>query len=258
MKICIPSLNRGNLISTHKVFPNNLSDLILFIHEFDVHNYDHLLLEKQVSSKGVKSVSSDRNRILDYARSKGLEKIGMIDDDIISLNKRNENKYNWFEGRKTTTAGYDAIVANNEFLNRVSLLLDTFAIYSIPMQGFARLTDLSKYRDNLVINKLMPFTFVFMNLSKIDVSIKYDEDLKLYEDQDFALNVVKSGQNVVSDFTYSFTARHKIEGGCFESWSKYSKEEIYQMLVKKHGAEYVRKYTNKRYNNLVFKPLKNK
>lgn len=258
MKIFIPSYKRGDLITTHKIFKNFIDDVVLVIHEFDVENYSHIDVDKIILPNDMKGIGKVRNAILNIARENNISKYGMIDDDIITVGKRNENKYKNFEGRKTSTTGYDKIEVNDEFINNVNLLLDEFAIYSIPLSGFARLRNLSKNQNNLLVNTLMPFTFVFINLDKINSNIQYDENLNLYEDQDFALNVVKSGESVVSDFNYCFNASHKVKGGCFENWNKYSKEEIYQMLVNKHGVEYVKKYTNSRYNNLVFKPLKNK
>ena len=257
MKIFIPSYKRGSLITTHNIFKNFIDDIIIVIHEFDEENYAHIDTDKLVLSDSIRGIGRVRNAILAYARQNNITKYGIIDDDILFVGKRNENKYQNYEGRKSTTAGYDSIEITNEFIDNVSLLLDEFAIYSIPLSGFARLRNLSKTKNNLVINSLMPFTFVFINTDKIDKSINYDTNLRIWEDGDFALKVLKSGENVVSDFNYCFHAHHKIEGGCFEQWSTVSQQEVYDSLIARHDSKYIIKFAGKFYNRINFKHFKN-
>ncbi len=229
MKICIPSKDRAESISTHLFF--NPKDVLIFVEpqeikKYKIFNPEYNFINIENNDKGL---SYARNYILDYVDN---ENIIMADDDYKIFGKRNEM------GR------YNRIQNCQEIVDTIEKSINNYAGYGIADDVFGYYMNKSSNNQRLFINRQIMRDFYGMNTSWIkEKNIRYDEKIRQSEDVDFNIMIVINGGKICNDFLYSRTKIHRNSGGLEkERGGILNKDQAMRIhlddLVKKYGAEF--------------------
>jgi hypothetical protein len=232
MKICIPSKNRAETLTTHLFFKPE--DVLIFVEPNEVKKYkvmnpDYEIVDIKTVNKGVSRV---RNFILDYCND---EKIIIADDDIFNFGIRN-NEYR-----------YDITYDTSKIIEDINKNLDVYDAISLPNPGFAYF--LNKTSNNVIRfieNKNYLAWFVCLNLEKIKNKIKYDEDISEFEDIDFTINLLINNKKIAVDYKYSIFSSQRTSGGLEKTRGLYFNDNDHNLrkgseyLIQKYGFEFIK------------------
>ncbi|GAI95037.1 unnamed protein product, partial [marine sediment metagenome] len=232
MKICIPSKDRAEDITTHLFFDNN--DVFVFVDSDEVKKYkifnpDINIIDVKSNRKGI---SHCLNFILYFVKD---DKYIVASDDIFFFGKRND------EYR------YDELRNPKEITDIVSIGLDKYTLYGIAENNFLYHTN--KQTDNALrfnVNCKTAKDFYGVNRKKLnELNIKYDEDLIIAEDEDLNARVMLKNSKVCVDQGYCINSKSRQKGGIswIRKFAAASKDSSLRQstgkLAEKYGVEFV-------------------
>lgn len=188
MKVCIPSKDRVDIMTTHLLF--DPKEVLIFVEPQEIKSYrifhpDYTFVDIQKSDQGV---SYARNYILDYM---GNQNFIMADDD-----------YEVF-GKRISDGHYRDLKNPKEIIVELDKNLEKYVACGIAEQTFAYYEN----RFNLErfhVNRHKLYDFYSIRGSWIQKhGIRYDENLKEGEDIDFTLMILIHDGTIAIDYLYS-------------------------------------------------------
>ena len=246
MKICIPSKDRAETMTTHLFF--NPKDVLIFVEPQEIKKYkifhpEYEFINIEQNNKGV---SYARNYILNYV---GNENIIMADDDYEYFGKRNKiGRYNILQNCQEII---ECINTNLKKYQICGIADDMFSYFSNKGSDNKRI-----YKDNQIVRDFYGIDMKWLTRN----NIRYDENLKSGEDVDFNILVLLNNGHVCNDYLYS---RKKIYGntgglaknrGCVLDKDTGHREH-FNWLVDKYGGEFF-STSHDQYGNFKSKTLK--
>jgi len=202
MKICIPTKDRIDIMTTHLFF--DPKDVLIFVEPQEINEYidtwpDYTFVNIEKNDNGIQYV---RNFILNYAT----ENIIMADDDIYWFGKRND-KYR-----------YDELINPSELLTEFNTHLKKSAICGLQPKGTSYFKNKQSNNQRLFINERFAYLrdFVGINTKYIyDNQIQYDNSLVHgeAEDLDFITQITATNGTTLLDCQYTFESKKSSPGG---------------------------------------------
>lgn len=232
MKICIPSKERAESMTTHLYFDNR--DVFVFVEPDEVKKYQ--IFHPEVNVVDIKDIqrglSYSLNFILDYVKD---DKYIIASDDITFFGKRN-NEYR-----------YDELMNLSEILDTITKGLDKYTLYGIAENNFLYYSN-KESQNSLRYNIDCTSTEDFYGVNKkrlTELDIRYDENLTIAEDDDICARVMLKNGGVCVDQEYCINSQSRQKGGI--SWvRKYaaldkdsSLRHSTEKLAEKYGIEFV-------------------
>lgn len=232
MKICIPSKERAEDMSTHLFF--NAKDVFVFVDSDEVKKY--------------KIFNPDIN-IIDV----GGNRLGLPHCFNFILKFIDDNKYIiasddiYFFGKRNDEYRYDELKNPVEIIDTITKGLDEYTLYGIAENNFLYHTNRQSDNDlRFNINCKTAKDFYGLNKKKLnELDIKYDEDLTIAEDEDLNARVMLKNGGVCVDQGYSINSKSRQKGGIswirkFSAASKDSSlRQSTEKLAEKYGIEFV-------------------
>lgn len=239
MKICIPSKERAESITTHLFF--DPKEVLIFVEPQEVKKYkifhpEYTIIDIQKNDKGI---SYARNYILDYIDG---ENIVMADDDYREFKKRNKK------------SRYTKINNCKEIINSLEKNLDRWIISGIASEPFSYFQNIKNRNKRFYVNKQFPIDFYSLNTSWLrERNIRFDENLKEEEDADLNIMILINGGNICNDYLYCRTKTRGNTGGLYkERGTVLIKDRVISKylghLKKKYGYEFITFVRNKKGN----------
>ena len=230
MKICIPSKDRAETMTTHLFF--NPRDILIFVEPHEIKKYkifhpEYEFVNIEHSNKGV---SYARNYILNYVND---TRIIMADDDYESFGKRN-NDYR-----------YSILHNCQEIVNSIENNLTKYIGCGICNGAFSFFSNKTSNNQRLYINKQALVDFYGLNIDWLKKkNIKYDEKLKEGEDSDLSIMIVLNDGKICNDYLYSRRKKFQNSGGLSAQrngilTAEQAGRSYMQHLTKKYGAEFI-------------------
>ena len=234
MKICIPSKERAESMTTHLFF--NSKDVLIFVEPHEVKKYqifwpEYNIVDIKKSNQGLAYV---RNFILDYIDE---PKLVMADDDISFFGKRNDKHR------------YDRLSDYKEMLKDIEKGLDSFWGYEIPNNSYSFF--LNKNSDNkirMTVNNKYVSVFYGINNSEFKKhNIIYDPLITSDgDDIDISIQILLNDGKICHDYKYCLAHEINTSGGLanHRKESNLSRDMILRecatTIAKKYGVEFVK------------------
>lgn len=237
MKICVPSYKRANDCKAARL----LSKAVIFCHEFEAKEYAKYnknqleLIPDGLQGQGMGKI---RNFILGAIKEN--ESLVMVDDDV--------SKYSVIEKGEIRTLEEWEIYYLFESLERMAREANT-SVFGINQQS-----DRKFYRE------YSPFSFTSPilgpTLGIIKTELRFDDDLGLKEDYDYAIQAIRKHRRILRFNKYSYTAGHiNKKGGCSIIRTTDREKEQMQRLVRKWGEKIVKGERRTQGGNVTINPL---
>ena len=207
--IFIPSLGRAKTVHTAKIFQGmgNVGIVVRPWEEAEYRKYNigmkFLVLPETVKA----GIGPTRQYILDISRAKGYTKIGMIDDDMLEIQKSVLNSDGKMVKDINLTENFGS---TTHFVNYMSAMLDRFTAC-----GMLHRRDAYLNAKNFPINAICGFyANCFINLETLPKHCRFDR-VEFKEDYDFLLNILNSSLEIGATHEYNYQSlESNADGGC--------------------------------------------
>lgn len=226
MLIAIPSMGRSNGSATFEILKKESP--MFFVPEREHAEYKKNYKDVTAVPNEIKGITQTRNFILDWCKAKNIEHVVQVDDDAIGFFK--------FENCKIFDISYSAAI---HFHSAMQLMEDLGTV----LFGFQVTKDTMTYRE------YSPFSFVSTCVASCFgmkvCNLRFDENIRLKEDYDYSLQVMREYRKVLRLNKYVWFVEHqKNKGGCSEYRSHEAELNAINYLKKKWGDSVIQ--TNKR------------
>lgn len=218
IKIFIPTKNRPNKQKTYEILTSLDLKPVLVIEPQEEQaikgKYEYILLPD--NDRGI---SFSRNYILNYSRQNKFDYIVMIDDDVNSFYKKNE------EGK---------LEKNNEsFLEALERFIEYRGYCGLEYQQFAWCQD-SKYTYNRSVEVCM---MIYVPYIPDDVQF----DPKSKEDKDFAIQMIMKGKKTMkmNDIALAVPSVGTNEGGLHDWYQSEGDKQASEYMLEKWGEDII-------------------
>jgi hypothetical protein len=221
LRVISPSLNRADIVTTHKVVPW----VEYAVGPEDTDAYTERDLPVWALPDGVKSIPVVRNYIMDHC---GADWVLMVDDDLTGIGGFAEGK-----AFKLSMAECERIIYEG---------------FQCAEQAGARLWGINMVSAPMAYREYTPFCFKapvlgpFCGHILADNPIRYDSRLTLKEDWDFFIASMERHRRVVRMNWLHYVCDHlKAPGGCTMSRTMAHEMEQLDLLRRKWGSEIVQR-----------------
>lgn len=216
MKILIPSYKRCGMASTIDLLNGDIfkkEDIIVSTQtKKDYEDYLRTYKGKAtIIYRESHCVGDNRNTLLYFAKTHGIKKAVMLDDDISAIRFINGSLTNKPEQLHTLFNKCFSIA------ERTGAVL--WGCYPIDNSFFMK--------NSITISLLIGTCLGFLN-----TDLEFDPNFRIKEDYELTLRLMRQGKKIIRFNSFAMSARHKTRGGCFDDWKD---DEIYaDMLVSKY------------------------
>lgn len=218
VKIFVPTKNRWDKQKTYEILKSIGLNPILVIEpqeEVFAKKYNYILLPE--NDRGI---AYSRNYILDYSRKNEYDYIAMVDDDIYSFYKKNE------EGK--------LLKNDNVFIEVLNIFIENkFSLCGMEFRHIAWCQN-EKITFNHSIHACMMFY-----LPSIPLDIRFDSKSK--EDKDLAIQLIKAGCKTVklNDYAFSTPVMGTNAGGLHDWYTSQEDRKASEYMLEKWGRNII-------------------
>lgn len=159
-------------------------------------------------------VSDNRNAILDFAQTGGINSLVMLDDDISYL-------FSAINGKKNRIA--ERVALEKEIGRCVCKMNDAEAI----LGGFYCCSNPLMMSDTISLNALLIGTVLLIR----DTDLRFDSRYHVKEDYELCCRLIRNGTNTMRFNNLAAEAEHRSKGGCEIYWENDLSGDFSRMLV---------------------------
>jgi hypothetical protein len=222
MIYCIPTYHRADNQRTLQYLEScgvPASDIVMSVQcESDYRAYQRYANRCTLIYKEGKCVGDNRNNLLEYAQSKGISRIVMLDDDISTINVLLR------EGNRRTASVKKLGDTLPAFINR---LAEQAGELGVKVWGCYPFENPFFQKRGVSVNSIFTGTLFGIN----DTTLRFDARFIVKEDYELCLRLIARGEKTLRFDYVSTSASHKTGGDCKDDWEAGRSAEFSKLLL---------------------------
>ena len=242
MKIAIPTKGRADNQETlrllYKAFHKD--EIYLFVEPDEIDDYKRFGKAVTIvpTTEADRGISYARNAVIDYFD----EPVFILDDDITQISMR--------LGR--TKSGYPKLVkVQDKHLRIIFTAIENFARVDGCLQATISFQPSNWLHEGSMKKNTRVWCFNWLDCKALKTTgIRFDEGIKLFEDYDLTLQLLRNGFENISLYNYAFTCNKMGEagGGCQTIRNRKTTEDSIHRMIQKWGSDIVKEFFSKEHN----------
>lgn len=213
MTIAIPSYKRAGKVTTLDFLGDAFTKEEIIIGTQTAEDYDLYCASygerAHVIYKEGHSCGENRNSLLEYCETYGINEVLILDDDISHVITMQKKKLVGKGFRELMERCYQMCRENKVVL---------FGGYCCENPFMMSKT----IKRNIIVGILFGL---------LDTSVRFDPNFFVKEDYELSLRLMTQGKNVARFNMFAAAAKHKTAGGCEEAWKRNDHQELAELLV---------------------------